>query len=259
MSTFWVIIITINLPVGIELEPSNQGLWSALKACEEAYTNEKKQRFATAAIERAHEEERLRRQDDALSMAKQAAIKKSEEDLLASFLTEVNEVKLSVPVPDQQTNGIDKNSKLFETKDDDDLMDFFAAVSSTSSTAEALPQIQLNDPESMKISRDETLLTEKYVNQELGSGKEQVERLTASNYKWKNLNPYYVLQLDIDATEEDIRYRYKKLSTKVHPDKLRDMEMAREAFEEVCDWLAFPMFPLSWFYLLCRLKLHIRS
>jgi DnaJ family protein C protein 8 len=54
-----------------------------------------------------------------------------------------------------------------------------------------------------------------------------------TNYKWYNLNPYYVLQLDIDATEEDIKYRYRKLSSKVHPDKLLGVEPAREAFEQV--------------------------
>ena len=71
------------------------------------------------------------------------------------------------------------------------------------------------------------------MNTELGTGPEQVARILSSNYKWKNLNPYYVLQLDIDATEEDIKYRYKKLSAKVHPDKLIGIENAREAFEEV--------------------------
>ena len=60
-----------------------------------------------------------------------------------------------------------------------------------------------------------------------------MERLLSSHYEWKNLNPYAVFQLDIDATEEDIKYRYKKLSLKVHPDRLRGVEKAREAFEEV--------------------------
>jgi len=48
----------------------------------------------------------------------------------------------------------------------------------------------------------------------------------------ENLNPYDVLMLDVDATEEDIRQRYRKLSSLVHPDKSRN-ERAREAFEEV--------------------------
>jgi len=41
----------------------------------------------------------------------------------------------------------------------------------------------------------------------LGDSKAQLARLTCPHYEWKNVNPYYVLQLDIDATEEDIKYR----------------------------------------------------
>ena len=37
----------------------------------------------------------------------------------------------------------------------------------------------------------------------------------------------------IDATEEDIKFRYKKLSLKVHPDRCRNIDNAREAFEQV--------------------------
>ena len=58
-------------------------------------------------------------------------------------------------------------------------------------------------------------------------------RLTADNWQYRNLNPYYVLQLGTDATEEDIKNRYRKLSAKVHPDKNRGVENARDSFEEV--------------------------
>ena len=100
-----------------------------------------------------------------------------------------------------------------------------------------------------EISENEIVYHEKYSNQDLGSGADQVKRLTAPNYQFKNLNPYVVLQLDIDATDEDIKNRwgyqvrtvvlqlnisrYRKLSAKIHPDKLRNVENAREAFEEV--------------------------
>ena len=56
---------------------------------------------------------------------------------------------------------------------------------------------------------------EKYLNQDLGTGKAQHERLTAPNWQFRNLNPYSVLDLDIDATEEDIKNRYRKMSSKV--------------------------------------------
>jgi DnaJ domain len=58
-----------------------------------------------------------------------------------------------------------------------------------------------------------------------------MSRLLSANYKWKNLNPYEVLMLDTDATPEDIKARYRKLSTLVHPDKRLDMPLARDAFE----------------------------
>ena len=58
---------------------------------------------------------------------------------------------------------------------------------------------------------------------------EQVERLTQKNSFWKNLNPYHVLMLPVDATDEDIKQRYHRLSAMVHPDKLEDTR-ARDAF-----------------------------
>ncbi len=73
----------------------------------------------------------------------------------------------------------------------------------------------------------------KYTNQDLGTPKEQIERIVAPNYQWCNLNPYGVLKLDVDATEEDVKGRYRKLSAMVHPDKQIGNDSAREAFEEV--------------------------
>ncbi len=66
-----------------------------------------------------------------------------------------------------------------------------------------------------------------------GTSESQIARLLQTNFAWKNLNPYEVLQLNIDATEEDIKLRYRKLSTLVHPDKCLNIPTAREAFEEV--------------------------
>lgn len=75
--------------------------------------------------------------------------------------------------------------------------------------------------------------SDKYASQDLGTPMSQYQRLTQNNYAWRNLNPYCVMQLGIDATEEDVKQRYKQLSVKVHPDKLRDVDNARVAFEEV--------------------------
>ena len=71
------------------------------------------------------------------------------------------------------------------------------------------------------------------LHSDLGDPMEQVARLTCHNYEFKNLNPYEVMQMDIDASDDDIKYRYRKLSAKVHPDKLVGVENAREAFEQV--------------------------
>ena len=74
----------------------------------------------------------------------------------------------------------------------------------------------------------------RYAAQKLGKGAEQIARLLRPNRAWHHLNPFVPLLLDADATLEDIKLRYRKLSTLVHPDKNRGAEDdAREAFEEV--------------------------
>ncbi|KAF1323395.1 putative molecular chaperone, partial [Globisporangium splendens] len=67
---------------------------------------------------------------------------------------------------------------------------------------------------------------------DFGNSEGQLERLLQPHFKWINLNPFRVLMLDTDATEEDMKQHYRKISTLVHPDKFRHPR-AREAFEEV--------------------------
>lgn len=67
---------------------------------------------------------------------------------------------------------------------------------------------------------------------DFGTATEQIERLIQPHYEWINLNPFTVLQLSIDATDEDIKQHYRKLSTLVHPDKSQHYR-ARDAFEQV--------------------------
>lgn len=59
----------------------------------------------------------------------------------------------------------------------------------------------------------ERLLHDKYTNQDMGTPKEQMERLLQHNYKWKNLNAFDALQLGQDATVEDIKQRYFYVGT----------------------------------------------
>ena len=68
---------------------------------------------------------------------------------------------------------------------------------------------------------------------DLGTPESQVERLLQPNYQWRNLNPFYVLQVPPDASEADISRRYKALSLMLHPDKNRNLAKAEEAWDEV--------------------------
>jgi DnaJ homolog subfamily C member 8 len=217
-----------TLKKGIELDSSNQALWSALRACQEAYETDKKSKFAAAAVEREQEAERIRRMEEIkMKASTEKATEGTASELhdddkdLMGFFSEIETAKsaTSKDKPVDTSNFEEKCAP--ETGQDDDLLaGFFSDVLEQSQSAE-------------KATRDESLLTEKYTTQDLGDSKSQYERIMAKNYEWRNLNPYYVLQLDIDATEEDIKQRYRKLSVKLHPDKMRDVEHARECFEQV--------------------------
>uniref|UniRef100_A0A8C5LVI2 DnaJ homolog subfamily C member 8 n=1 Tax=Leptobrachium leishanense TaxID=445787 RepID=A0A8C5LVI2_9ANUR len=64
--------------------------------------------------------------------------------------------------------------------------------------------------------------------------KQQIERLTRSGASYFNLNPFEVLQLDPEATDEELKKRFRQLSILVHPDKNQgDQDRAQKAFEAV--------------------------
>ncbi len=75
----------------------------------------------------------------------------------------------------------------------------------------------------------------------LGTTPEQIERLLQPRYEWRNLNPYFVLQLKAaTATDDDISRRYKALSLLLHPDKNRsklateeERDRAQLAYDQV--------------------------
>lgn len=161
-------------------------------------------------------------------MAANTAKSESTEDLLSGFFAEIQDSTVGPAAPplcDTTKSGTtSKADSSVEEGEDDLLNSFFSEV--------VKPKAE---PVAVETAADgmDSLFHEKYLVQDLGTSAELVERLATGHYQWFNLNPYRVLMLDIDATDEDIKNRYKKLSTKVHPDKLRDMENAREAFEEV--------------------------
>ncbi|KAK6474177.1 dnaJ-like protein subfamily C member 8-like [Huso huso] len=64
--------------------------------------------------------------------------------------------------------------------------------------------------------------------------KQQIERLIRPGSSYFNLNPFEVLQLDPEVTEDEIKKRFRQLSILVHPDKNQDdPDRAQKAFEAV--------------------------
>jgi DnaJ family protein C protein 8 len=104
--------------------------------------------------------------------------------------------------------------------EDDLLGDFFGEVDSITTAAPVKSQKEVQGQA-------------KYTDQDLGTSEEQIGRLMAKNHLWKNLNPFTVLQLDTDANLEDIKTRYRKLSTLTHPDKNLGVADATQAFDYV--------------------------
>lgn len=180
-----------NSSIGIEIDASNQVLWSSLRACQEAYESDKKIRFAAAATDRAKEAARIQRADIAkaallVEKAEKEKEKQKEdaEKELSGFFSEIAD-----PVESKSSSAESK------VQDEEDLLSgFFSDVQGQEKIKE-------------KAVKDETFAHEKYTNADLGDRKLQYERIMEKNYEWRNLNPYYVLQLGIDATEEDIKQR----------------------------------------------------
>jgi DnaJ family protein C protein 8 len=110
--------------------------------------------------------------------------------------------------------------------EEDDLDDFFNEVETAAE-------------EVKKAKEEEAEETPKATNaikshkKDLGTAASQIERLLQPNYEWLNLNPFYVLDIAPDATEEEISRRYKALSLLLHPDKNRTQENAQEAYDQV--------------------------
>ncbi|CAH1227425.1 dnaJ homolog subfamily C member 8-like [Branchiostoma lanceolatum] len=66
------------------------------------------------------------------------------------------------------------------------------------------------------------------------TSKQQIDRLLRPGATYFNLNPFEVLQLDIDATPADVKKRYRQLSILIHPDKNpEDHDRAEAAFDAV--------------------------
>ena len=114
-----------------------------------------------------------------------------------------------------------ESSQKKAASEDDLLDDFFAEVE----TAAAKPKVSVVEDE-----RKDAIKNQKA---SLGTAASQIDRLLAPNYKWRNLNPFFVLDIPHTSTEEEISRRYKALSLLLHPDKCRDLDKAKEAYDEI--------------------------
>ncbi|XP_068603278.1 dnaJ homolog subfamily C member 8 [Brachionichthys hirsutus] len=66
------------------------------------------------------------------------------------------------------------------------------------------------------------------------TSKQQIDRLLRPGASYFNLNPFEVLQIDPDATDDELKKRFRALSILVHPDKNQDdPERSQKAFEAV--------------------------
>ncbi|KAK3558678.1 hypothetical protein QTP86_023225, partial [Hemibagrus guttatus] len=66
------------------------------------------------------------------------------------------------------------------------------------------------------------------------TSKQQIDRLLRPGSTYFNLNPFEVLQIDPEATDEELKKRFRQLSILVHPDKNQDdSDRAQQAFEAV--------------------------
>ncbi|XP_037329435.1 dnaJ homolog subfamily C member 8 isoform X1 [Pungitius pungitius] len=66
------------------------------------------------------------------------------------------------------------------------------------------------------------------------TSKQQIERLLRPGSSYFNLNPFEVLQIDPEATDDELKKRFRALSILVHPDKNQDDQIrSQKAFEAV--------------------------
>ena len=131
----------------------------------------------------------------------------------------------------QENNDVNATTGV-EDEGDELLDDFFSEVDKVATKQKPSPSSKSTDSECADDS-----MTNRIKDQlsDLGTSEYQINRILQTNYEWKNLNPYHVL--DIPHTIEDesiISLRYRALSLLVHPDKCpQDPVRAKDAFEQV--------------------------
>ena len=145
---------------------------SLLQAAEEAYA------AGQSYSERLREQERLRVEQDEKQRQCQAA------------------------ESEQRLKEDEQEEKEAKPKDEDALL------------AEFMSEVQEIEESANCIKKDvDSETTEKKKKSvDFGTSDGQIERLLQPHFKWINLNPFRVLMLDVDATEEDMKQHYRKVA-----------------------------------------------
>ncbi|XP_078423430.1 dnaJ homolog subfamily C member 8 isoform X1 [Cetorhinus maximus] len=106
------------------------------------------------------------------------------------------------------------------------------ATQSGAASGSLAPGVDSGGEEAFKLFLTEVKQIEK--RDSVLTPKQQIERLTRPGSTYINLNPFEVLQIDPEATDEELKKRFRQLSILVHPDKNQDdPERAQKAFEAV--------------------------
>lgn len=121
---------------------------------------------------------------------------------------------------EQQT----KPTPIQKVEEKDLLDDFFDEVETTTTT-------KTNQSDSNTTPTTPSLL--QVQTKHVGTAISQIDRLMAPNFKWRNLNPFTVLDIPPTSTTDDISRRYKALSLLLHPDKCAAVPFAQEAYDQV--------------------------
>jgi tetratricopeptide (TPR) repeat protein len=147
-----------------------------------------------------------------------------EDATYAAALQGVQTCQAALP-PTEDDNKVAAAAPAAAEGDDseDDLADFFNEVEDAT---EAVVQQKKEEATSS------TSQIKKH-KENLGSVTEQLDRLLADNYQWRNLNPFFVMDLPHTATVDEIQRRYKALSLLLHPDKNPGHARAQEAYDEI--------------------------
>ena len=129
---------------------------------------------------------------------------------------------------DAKSEDKKENNSAALDEQDDLLDDFFSEVEKVEKPK---PQTETT-PSS---DQGESINRIKIQLSDLGTSASQINRLLQTNYDWKNLNPFYVLDVPHTIDDESVlSARYRALSLLVHPDKNRDDAVrAKAAFEQV--------------------------